>query len=63
MMINFFKRLLKDERGAESIEMALVVSTVAVATIGSYKAVTNSLDAGLGNITDGITDGTSSETP
>jgi len=62
-MINFFKRLLKDERGAESIEMALVVSTVAVATIGSYKAVTNSLDAGLSNITDGIADGTSSETP
>ena len=62
-MMNFLRRLLKDERGGESIEMALVVSTVAVATIGSYKAVTNSLDSGLSNITDGIADGTSSENP
>ena len=62
-MKNFFKRLLKDERGGESIEMALVVSTVAVATIGSYKSVTNSLESGLGNITDGIADGTNNETP
>ena len=62
-MMNFFKRLLKDERGGESIEMALVVSTVAVATIGSYKSVTGSLESGLGNITDGIADGTNNETP
>ena len=62
-MMNFFKRLLKDEHGGESIEMALVVSTVAVATIGSYKSVTNSLESGLGNITDGIADGTNNETP
>jgi len=56
--MNFIKRLLKDEAGGESIEMALVVSTIAVATIGSYKSVTSSLDTGLSNITTGIEEGT-----
>ena len=57
--MNFLKQLLKDEHGGESIEMALVVSTVAIGTIASYKSVTTSLDTGLGNITAGIEDGTS----
>ena len=58
-IMNFLKHLLKDEYGGESIEMALVVSTVAIGTIASYKSVTTSLDTGLSNITDGIADGTS----
>jgi len=56
--MDFIKRLFKDEKGGESIEMALVVSTVAIGTIASYKSVTTSLDTGLGNITAGIEDGT-----
>tara|TARA_R100001443_G_scaffold111896_1_gene125051 strand:+ start:1682 stop:1870 length:189 start_codon:yes stop_codon:yes gene_type:complete len=56
--MNFIKNLFADEHGGESIEMALVVSTIAVATIGSYKSVTSSLDTGLANITAGIEDGT-----
>ena len=58
-ILNLMKRLFKDETGGESIEMALVVSTVAIGTIASYKSVTTSLDTGLGNITAGIEDGTS----
>lgn len=57
--MNLLRRLFQDEHGGESIEMALVVSTIAVATIGSYKSVTSSLDTGLENITTGIADGTS----
>tara|TARA_R100001163_G_C4983304_1_gene138632 strand:+ start:523 stop:711 length:189 start_codon:yes stop_codon:yes gene_type:complete len=57
--MNFLKNLFQDEHGGESIEMALVVSTVAIGTIASYKSVTTSLDTGLGNITAGIEDGTS----
>jgi len=57
--MDFIKNLLFDEHGGESIEMALVVSTIAVATIASYKSVTSSLDTGLENITTGIEDGTS----
>tara|TARA_R100001591_G_C4263156_1_gene160346 strand:- start:438 stop:626 length:189 start_codon:yes stop_codon:yes gene_type:complete len=56
--MDFLKRLFKDEKGGESIEMALVVSTVAIGTIASYKSVTTSLDTGLSNITAGIEDGT-----
>jgi len=56
--MNFIKNLFADEHGGESIEMALVVSTVAIGTIASYKSVTTSLDTGLGNITAGIEDGT-----
>ena len=58
--MKILKRLLKDEHGGESIEMALVVSTVAIGTIASYKAVTNNLDAGLANISEGVVEGTSS---
>tara|TARA_R100001443_G_scaffold86080_2_gene92747 strand:+ start:239 stop:427 length:189 start_codon:yes stop_codon:yes gene_type:complete len=57
--MDFIKRLFKDEKGGESIEMALVVSTVAIGTLASYKSVTSSLDTGLSNITSGIADGTS----
>ena len=57
--MNLIKKLLSDELGGESIEMALVVSTVAIGTIASYKSVTSSLDTGLSNITSGIEDGTS----
>jgi len=57
--MSFIKRLFNDELGGESIEMALVVSTVAIGTIASYKSVTASLDTGLSNITSGIEDGTS----
>jgi len=57
--MNFIKRLFEDEKGGESIEMALVVSTVAIGTLASYKSVTSSLDTGLSNITSGIEDGTS----
>tara|TARA_R100001015_G_C4623218_1_gene180913 strand:- start:191 stop:400 length:210 start_codon:yes stop_codon:yes gene_type:complete len=58
-IMKFLKHLLKDEYGGESIEMALVVSTVAIGTLASYKSVTSSLDTGLTNITTGIADGTS----
>tara|TARA_R100000900_G_scaffold132555_1_gene109023 strand:- start:395 stop:583 length:189 start_codon:yes stop_codon:yes gene_type:complete len=57
--MNFIKNLLFDEYGGESIEMALVVSTVAIGTLASYKSVTTSLDTGLTNITTGIEEGTS----
>ena len=56
--MNFLKNLFQDEHGGESIEMALVVSTVAIGTLASYKSITNSLDTGLSNITTGIEDGT-----
>ncbi len=53
-MKNFIKNLINDERGGESIEMALVVASLAVASVASYKSVTNSLDSGLENIVVGI---------
>ena len=56
--MNLLKRLLKDEYGGESVELALVVSTVAIGSIGSYKSVTTNLTTGLGGIADGITEGT-----
>tara|TARA_R100001015_G_C4571727_1_gene129693 strand:- start:443 stop:634 length:192 start_codon:yes stop_codon:yes gene_type:complete len=61
-MVKLFKKLFTDENGGESIEMALVVSTVAIGTLASYKSVTSSLDTGLTNITTGIQDGTSDGT-
>ena len=61
-MVKLLKKLFTDENGGESIEMALVVSTVAIGTLASYKSVTSSLDTGLTNITTGIQDGTSDGT-
>jgi Flp pilus assembly pilin Flp len=57
-MKNFIKNLINDERGGESIEMALVVASLAVASVASYKSVTSSLDSGLENIVVGIEGGT-----
>jgi Flp pilus assembly pilin Flp len=57
-MKNFIKNLINDERGGESIEMALVVASLAVASVASYKSVTSSLDSGLENIVVGIQGGT-----
>lgn len=56
--MNFLKRLFKDEHGGESVELALVVATVAIGSIGAYRSVSNNLTDGLSGIAEGITDGT-----
>ena len=61
--MKFLKRLFKDERGGESVELALVVSTVAIGSIAGYKAVSSNLTSGLTSVADGITEGTDNPTP
>jgi len=59
--INLISKLYNDESGGESIEMALVTSTLAVGSIASYKSVSATLGSGLGGIVDGIGEGTTVE--
>tara|TARA_Y100001938_G_C8084190_1_gene430943 strand:+ start:1983 stop:2177 length:195 start_codon:yes stop_codon:yes gene_type:complete len=56
--MNFLKRLFKDEYGGESVELALVVSTVAIGSIAGYKSVSTNLTTGLSGVAEGITEGT-----
>ena len=56
--MKLLKRLLKDEYGGESVELALVVSTVAIGSIAGYQSVSNNLTSGLSSVAEGITEGT-----
>ena len=57
-MKNFVKNIIKDERGGEAVEVALVTSTVAIGSVASYKSVKAGLSTGLESVKDGITVGT-----
>ena len=37
----FFKRLLRDDRGATAVEYGLIVSLIVIAMIGALKGVAN----------------------
>ena len=57
-MKNIVKNIIKDERGGEATEMALVTSTIAIASVTGYKSVKNGLSTGLDSIKDGVASGT-----
>jgi pilus assembly protein Flp/PilA len=53
-MLTFFRRVMKDQRGATVVEFTMIVSLIAVAAIASMRSVSSKvssvlLSAGLTN--------------
>ncbi|MCH2161927.1 MAG: hypothetical protein MK085_08655 [Phycisphaerales bacterium] len=53
-MTNFIMRLLKEEDGAESVELGVALSIVAVGTVTSFRSLQDKMGDGLSTITDAI---------
>lgn len=52
----FFKRLLRDTRGATAIEYGLIVSLIVIAIIASMQGFANSTIAMWGNVDAAVSD-------
>ena len=50
-MMNIFRKLRKDEKGATAIEYGLIAALIAVAAIGAMTTVGNELDTTFGGVT------------
>jgi pilus assembly protein Flp/PilA len=51
----FFRKLLKNEKGATAIEYGLIAALVAVAAIGGMTALGNSLDTTFNTVAGNLT--------
>ena len=50
----FFRKLLKNEKGATAIEYGLIAALIAVAAIGAMGALGDQLDLTFNNVADGM---------
>ena len=62
-MKNFSTRLLKEEDGAESVELGVALSIVAVGTVTSFRGLQDKMGEGLLTITNSIEGATVPEGP
>jgi Flp pilus assembly pilin Flp len=60
-MKDFLMRLIRDETGAESVELGVSLSIVAVGTVTSFRGLQDKMGEGLSTITDAIEGATAPE--
>lgn len=54
--MQFFRKMLKDSKGATAIEYGLIAALIAVAAIAAMGTVGNSLINTFGNVSNGLDD-------
>ena len=49
-MTNFFRKLIKNDKGATAIEYGLIAALIAVAAIGAMSAIGTKLSSSFNNV-------------